>query len=93
MSKINALENSLMVVGASYGISQIESVLGVIILVMQCILLLVKYVPKIVIRCKTLIQNTGDCDITEIDESINDVIDDVESFVEELEELKNEQSK
>lgn len=93
MTKINTLENSLIVLGTTYGIAQIENVIGIVILIMQFLLIVLKYIPKFVERVKSIFHTIENADIVGFEDSINDAIEDVDSFIDELEVLKDEQSK
>ena len=75
----NMIENVTIALGVAFGISNIESVLGVILLVLQVGLILWKVGYKIYLRIKY--------------KQLDKIQDDIEKAMNELEQIKNNQSK
>lgn len=73
---IDKIENLSVVIGTAIGISQIQSILGIIILSFQILLIVMKFVKKIYkrIKCK---------DFEDIDKDLEETINDLTN-------LKNE---
>ena len=73
---LDKLENGLILIGASVGLAQIETILGVIILVCQIVLIIYKGVVKIYNDIKDKNYDT-------IDATIKDTIDDLKDLEKE----------
>lgn len=73
---LDKLENGLILIGASVGLAQIETILGVIILVCQIVLIIYKGVVKIYTAIKDKNYDT-------IDDTIKDTIDDLKDLEKE----------
>lgn len=71
--KLNNLENALIVLGASFGLAQIETILGIIILVFQIGLIIFKGVMKV----KDAIEKE---EYENIDDYIEDTIEDLKGL-------------
>lgn len=78
MGKIDTIENVSLTIGISYGITEIESVLGIVVLSINLITLILKYVPKIYLKVKCIIQKVKNGDLPQ--NEINDVIEDLENL-------------
>ena len=70
---LDKLENALILVGASFGIQQIETILGVVILSLQCILILYKMGYKVYLKIK-------EKKYDEIDDVVEEGIDNIEDL-------------
>lgn len=75
----NLIENTTIVLGVAFGISNIESVLGIILLALQVGLILWKVVYKIYLRIKY--------------KQLDKIQKDIEDAMDELEQIKNNQPK
>lgn len=75
----NLLENITIALGVMFGISNIESILGIILLAMQVGLILWKVGYKIYLRIKY--------------KQLDKIQDDIEKAMDELEQIKNNQPK
>ena len=73
---IKTLENVSIVLGVSISLASIETILGIIILCFQIILILYKFISKVVEHCKNK-------NFIEIEQDIKDAKD-------ELEDLRND---
>lgn len=74
--KIDTLYNVLIPIGAYLGITQIESILGIIILSFQIILILYKGIYSIVMKVKN--------------KNYKEIGNDISKTIEELEDLKGD---
>lgn len=74
--KIDTLNNVLIPIGAYLGITQIESILGIIILSFQIILILYKGIYSIVMKVKN--------------KNYKEIGNDISKTIEELEDLKGD---
>ena len=79
----NKIENASVVVGSAYGIilTNIHTILGIIILAFQLAIILAKYITKI-------IKNVKEKNYKEIVENVEDIVDVVDDFTDKLEEIK-----
>lgn len=86
---LNTIENISIALGVSVGINQIESVLGIILLVFQIILLTCKLFTKLKVRIKEIdtALTTGDLDV--VDDILEDVEEHIENYVEDVKEIIN----
>ena len=75
----NSIENATIALGVVFGISNIESVLGIILLVLQVGLILWKVGYKIYLRIKY--------------KQLDKIQKDIEDAMDELEQIKNNQPK
>lgn len=75
----NSIENATIVLGVTFGITNIESVLGIILLAMQVGLILWKVGYKIYLRIKY--------------KQLDKIQKDIEDAMTELEQIKNNQPK
>lgn len=80
-------ENVLIAIGLTFGISQVESVIGIIVLVCQLLLILLKYVPLFYTKVKVLISKLKNGDVEGIEDVCDDLKEDVENLVEEVKEV------
>lgn len=81
----NTIDYALLALGATWGLDNIESMLGIIVLTIQILWLLAKFIVKLIQVAKTsTIENVTenldklDKDVDEIIDSINKVIEDTE---------------
>lgn len=72
-NKIDILFDSLIPVGALVGISQIESIIGIILLVLQIILILYKGIYKVVMKIKNKNYKGISSDIQETINALEDL--------------------
>lgn len=75
----NLIENTTIFLGIAFGVSNIESILGIILLAMQVGLILWKVGYKIYLRIKY--------------KQLDKIQDDIEKAMDELEQIKNNQPK
>lgn len=75
----NLVENTTIVLGVAFGISNIESIIGIILFAMQVGLILWKVGYKIYLRIKY--------------KQLDKIQDDIEKAMDELEQIKNNQPK
>ena len=80
-------ENVLIAIGLTFGISQMESVIGIIVLVCQLLLILLKYVPLFYTKVKVLISKLKNGDVKGIEDVCNDLKEDVENLVDEVKDV------
>ena len=80
------IENASVVVGSAYGIilTNIHTILGIIILAFQLLIISVKYITKI-------IKNIKDKDYKEIANNVEHLADAVEDFSDKIEEIKEKE--
>lgn len=76
---LNKLENGLIILGASFGLAQIETILGIVILLFQIGLIIYKGI----INVKNSIEKE---EYDKIDDTIEDVIEDLKELEKEKEE-------
>lgn len=74
MKILDKLEDCGIVIASAFGLSQIETLLGIIILLFQLGLIIAKCISKIVEHCKN--------------KNYNSIVDELEKTKEELEKLK-----
>lgn len=81
----NTIDYALLLLGTTWSLDNIESILGIIVLAIQILWLLAKFIVKLVQVAKTsTIENVTenldklDSDVSEIIDSINKVIEDTE---------------
>ena len=86
MGKVDTIENVGLVIGFTYGINEIESVLGVIILCINLLTLLLKYVPKIYLKVKCIIQKVKNGDTSTLEKDVEEIIEDLESLKGDIDE-------
>lgn len=89
MGKVDTIENVGLVIGFTYGINEIESVLGIIILCINLLTLLLKYVPKIYLKIKCIIQKVKNGDTLTLEKDVDEIIDDLESLKGDINEQTN----
>lgn len=89
----NTIDYALLVLGTTWSLDNIESILGIIVLAIQILWLLAKFIVKLVQVAKTsTIENVTenldklDSDVSEIIDSINKVIEDTEGDLNDSEE-------
>lgn len=87
MKLLDYMENGLIAIGLTFGISQVESVIGIIVLVCQLLLILLKYVPLFYTKVKVLISKLKNGDVKGIKDVCNDLQEDVENLVDEVKEV------
>lgn len=75
----NVIENATIALGVAFGITNIESILGIILLVLQVVLILWKVGYKVYLRIKY--------------KQLDKIQDDIEKAMGELEQIKNNQPK
>lgn len=75
----NMIENATIALGVAFGITNIESILGIILLVLQVALILWKLGYKVYLRIKY--------------KQLDKIQDDIEKTMGELEQIKNNQPK
>ena len=75
----NMIENSTIALGVAFGITNIESILGIVLLVLQVALILWKVGYKVYLRIKY--------------KQLDKIQKDIEDAMDELEQIKNNQSK
>ena len=75
----NMIENSTIALGVAFGITNIESILGIILLVLQVVLILWKVGYKVYLRIKY--------------KQLDKIQKDIEDAMNELEQIKNNQPK
>lgn len=80
MGKVDTIENVGLVIGFTYGINEIESVLGIIILCINLLTLLLKYVPKIYLKVQCIIQKVKNGDTSTLEKDVDEIIDELESL-------------
>ena len=73
---LNKLENGLIILGASFGLAQIETILGIVILLFQIALIIYKGI----INVKNSIEKE---EYDKIDDNIEDVIEDLKELEKE----------
>lgn len=87
MKLLDYMENGLIAIGLTFGISQVESVIGIIVLVCQLLLILLKYVPLFYGKVKVLISKLKNGDVEGLEDVCNDLKEDVENLVDEVKEV------
>lgn len=75
----NIIENATIALGVAFGITNIESILGIVVLVLQVALILWKVCYKVYLRIKY--------------KQLDKIQDDIEKAIGELEQIKNNQPK
>lgn len=75
----NMIENSTIALGVAFAITNIESILGIVLLVLQVALILWKVGYKVYLRIKY--------------KQLDKIQKDIEDAMDELEQIKNNQSK
>ena len=73
MKNINILENVSIVFGVTIGLSQIQTILGIIVLVFQVLLIIYKCVVRIINHAKNK-------DLNGIQNDLEETIDDLEKL-------------
>ena len=76
MKHLSRFENLTVVIGTALGLSQIETILGIILLVVQLEIVLYKVIYAIIKHIKN--------------KEFNEVIDDLENINDELEDIKKD---
>lgn len=78
MNKLDTIENVFVGVGVAFGIDQIETILGIIILGFQIIVILTKWIIKLVDKIKNKKYEEIPNDTKEAIEELKDLKDKVE---------------
>lgn len=86
---LNTIENVSIALGVSVGINQIESVLGIILLVFQIILLTCKLFTKLKVKIKEIDTALTAGDLNVVDDILEDVEEHIENYVEDVKEIIN----
>lgn len=84
LQTLDAIENGLIAVGTVFGIANVDTILGIIMLSIQVILLIIKLAIKIFNSVKK-----GES-LDYLDDDIGSVIDGIEDVIDEIKEHKEE---
>lgn len=74
---LNYIENGFIVCGTVFGLENIENILGIIILCVQIVIIIAKFVIKVIDNSKK--------------KDYNKIVEDSEDLIKELENIKNTQ--
>lgn len=90
---LNTIENVSIALGVGVGVNQIESILGIVLLVFQIILLSCKLFTKMKIRIEELdtALTNGEYDV--VDDILDNIKENVEDFVDDVKEVTNNGNK
>lgn len=69
MNTFNKIDGAFLVIGSAYGLSNLQTILGIVVLSLQVIWILTKLIVKIVHHIKT------GKDLSELDDEVDDVIE------------------
>lgn len=90
---INTIDYALIVFGTTWSLDNIESILGIIVLSIQILWLLAKFIVKLVQTAKTSnIENIG-TNLDKLDSDVNEIIDSINKVIEDTEDSENEYTK
>lgn len=72
---VDTIDYALIAFGATWSLDNIESVLGIVVLAIQVIWLLAKFIVKLITICKTSnIENIGD-NLDSLDKDLEEITD------------------
>ena len=86
---LNNIENIFIALGVSVGLNQIESILGIIILIFQFLLLTMKFFTKIKMRSEKLEDAIKNSNYEEVEDIIKDMQQDLKDYENEVKVLDN----
>ena len=86
---MNTIENVFIALGVSVGLQQVESILGIIILVIQFLILTMKFFTKIKMRYEELEDAIDNGNFEEVQDVLEDVKEDIEDYRESVKGIDN----